>query len=170
VVRAEQPVNLLHYDGSDVALEFYMIKLMQQHGMPVAEPLWLEEDASQIGARFIVSRKAEGKVIGGNFGSYEPLTPGQIESYLSNYFKLHSIRPDPADPLVQKSHLNVWMPYKTIHEAAQFYAAEYLPAMISRAGIKTTPEMLRTLRWMERNAPDCDEAPVIIHFIMPLTT
>lgn len=164
VIRAEQPVNLLHYDGSDVALEFYMIRLMQQHGMPVAEPLWLEADARHLGVRFIVSRKAEGSVIGGNFGPYQPLTPGQAESFLANYFKLHGIRLDPDDPLVRQSHLNVWMLHKTIREVAKFYAAEYLPTMIRRAGIKTTPEMLRALRWLERNAPDCDEPPVIIHF------
>lgn len=163
VIRAEQPINLLYFDGSDVAREYYMVQLMQKHGMPIAEPLWLEEDASRLGMRFIVSRKAEGGPIGDNFGSYQPLTPGQVESYLSNYFKLHSIQPDATDPLVQRSHLGLWLPYKTIRDVTRFFAAEYLPTLIRRAGIKTTPEMLRALRWLERNAPDSDEPPVIIH-------
>jgi aminoglycoside phosphotransferase (APT) family kinase protein len=163
VIRAEQPVNLLHYDGSQVSLEYYAICLMQREGMPVAEPLWLEQDEHWLGVRFIVSRKAEGSVIGGNFGSYQPLTRGQVASFMSNLFKMHSIRPDFDDPLVQQSHLRVWMPYKTVNEATTFYVNEFLPLLISRAGIKPTPEMMRALRWLQANVPDCDEPAVVIH-------
>ena len=163
VIRAEQPCNLLNYDGSRVALEFYSIKAMHQAGMPVAEPLWVEEDARHLGNCFLVSRKAEGKPIGGNFGPYEPLTPGQLESYMSNFFKLHSIRLDPADPAVQKSHLKVWSRFRTTTEADHFFVTETLPQLISHGQVRTTPQIARAMKWLEKNVPVNDEPPVIIH-------
>jgi aminoglycoside phosphotransferase (APT) family kinase protein len=163
VMRAEQPLSLLHADGSDLAREFPMIRLMQQHGMPVAEALWLEEDTQHLGARFIISRKAVGKPIGGNFGSFEPLTGAQIESFLSNFSRLHAIRLDAADPLVQQSHFREWVPHKTIRDVTRYVAGEYLPRMIARSGIRFTPQLRRALRWMECNAPDSDQPAVIVH-------
>ena len=85
VIRAEQPVTLLPFEGSDVTKEFHMIQLMCKAGMPIAEPLWLEDDSNKLGTRFIVSRKAEGKTYGGNFGSDEKLSPELLQSMLATF-------------------------------------------------------------------------------------
>jgi aminoglycoside phosphotransferase (APT) family kinase protein len=166
VLRADQPVNLLFFDGSDVRQEFYMIALMHKLGMPVPKALWLEDDDSHLGSRFVVTTKSEGK----NFysglaslGGTEKPSQEIVDSFMQVLYQMHGLKPDPADPLVQKSHLNEWMPHKTIRDAARYNAAVYVPKLISRAGIKMTPQLLRALRWLEANAPDTDELPVVVH-------
>jgi aminoglycoside phosphotransferase (APT) family kinase protein len=163
VIRAEKPMKLLHIDGSDVAREFYMFRLMRKLGMPTADALWLEEDRSHLGTRFIVSRKARGRTVGGSLGSSQAPSEQLLESIMSTLFQMHRITLDPADPLLQKSHMAEWMPHKTIRDVARYNVEEFLPKMIRHAGIKMSPQLMRALRWLQKNVPDVDERPVIVH-------
>lgn len=166
VMRAEQPVNLLYFDGSNLALEYYMIALMHKLGMPVPKPLWLEEDTSYFGGRFVVTEKAHGK----NFlpglaslGGAQERPQAVVDSMMSVLYQMHALKPDPADPLVQKSHLAEWMPHKTIRDVYRYNAEVYIPKLIHRAGIQLTPQLVRALRWLEHNVPDCNDPPVVVH-------
>ena len=164
VIRAEQPVTLLPFAGSDVTREFWMIQLMRKAGLPIAKPLWLEDDREQLGTRFIVSRKAEGKTYGGNFGSDEKLSPELLQSMLATFYKMHNIKVDPADPLAQKSHLKEWLPYVgSLHEATRYCVTDYFRSLISNSGMPMTPLLLRALKWLEQNIPETDETPVVVH-------
>jgi aminoglycoside phosphotransferase (APT) family kinase protein len=163
VIRAEQPVRLLQYEGADVSQEFYMILLMRKAGLPIAEPLWLELDANALGVRFIVSRKAEGKTYGGNFGSTEHLASETVDSMIAALIQLHNVAVNPSDSLAQKSHLREWFPCKTVMETSRYYVAEYLPRLVRLSGISMTPLLLRALKWLEANIPVSDEHPAIIH-------
>jgi aminoglycoside phosphotransferase (APT) family kinase protein len=166
VIRAEQPVTMLFFDGSDVTQEYYVIALMHKLGMPVPKPLWLEADASHLGVRFLVTTRAEGATYFTGLGSIarnEALPPEVVKSYLQWFYKMHALKPDPNDPLVQHGHLNEWMPHKTIREVTRYNAAVYVPKLVSRAGIQITPQLHRVLRWLENNAPDSDDPPVLVH-------
>jgi aminoglycoside phosphotransferase (APT) family kinase protein len=163
VLRAEQPVNLLHFGGSDLAKEFYAIKLLRRAGLPVPEALWLEEDTSLLGVRFLVSRKAEGSNFGGTLGAKERPSPQLLESLMDTFYQMHTLKIEPSDPLAQKSHLGEWLPHKTIRESSQYCVTEYLPTMARRADIKITPQLMRCFRWLEHNVPDGDEAPAVVH-------
>ena len=163
VMRAEQGADLLGYEGSDVTQEFHTIQLMRRAGIPVAEPLWLEADASQLGMRFIVSRKAIGKTQGGNMGSDEPVSAALIDCMLTTMIKLHGIRLEAQDPLVQKSHLGEWMHCKTVTDAQRFCVTELFPRLARKTGIAMTPQLLRGLKWLQRNVPEVDEPAAIVH-------
>jgi aminoglycoside phosphotransferase (APT) family kinase protein len=164
VVRAEQPVDLLCFEGSDVTQEFYMIQLMRKAGLPIAEPLWLEADRSQLGTRFIVSRKAEGKTYGGNLGSDQALAPALVRSMVGTFIAMHNIKVDPTDPLTQHSHLKEWLPHaNSLQATTRHYVSEFLPRLIHLTDIPPSPQLQRGLKWLENNIPDSDEAPVIVH-------
>ena len=164
VMRAEQAANMLGYEGSDVRQEFYMIKLMQQAGLPIADPLWLEDDQSKLGMRFIVSRKAVGGSYGGNFGSDKPLPPELLQNIMSTFIKMHNIKVDPADPLAQKSHLREWLPHVgSVKDATRHLVTEFMPRLIKLTDLKASPQLLRGLKWLEKNIPDIDEAPTVVH-------
>ena len=166
VLRADQPVSLLYFDGSDVRQEFYVIALMHKLGMPVPEALLLEADESHLGARFLITTKLPGKNFYSGLASLGgDVKPPQelIDSFLGVLYQMHGLKIDPADPLVQKSHLNEWMPHKTIHEAAVYNAKVYVPKLISRSGIKVTPQLERAVRWLEGHAPESDDPAVVVH-------
>lgn len=164
VMRAEQPFDLLCYPGSDVTQEFFMIQLMRSSGLPTALPLWLEADARHLGCRFIVSRKAEGRVYGGALGSDQPLPAGIIRSVMDTFVHMHTIRIAPDDPLAAKSHLREWLPHAgSLRDTTRYYVTEWLPRMIGRTGIPSSPQIERALMWLRRHIPDSDEAPVVLH-------
>lgn len=162
VIRAEQPMPLLFYEGSKVTREFPMIRYMENQGIPVAKPLWLEDDAGKLGVRFIISRKGDGKNYGGNI-STEPLSEALLKDYLDVLARLHAIKPDPEDPLVKDSHLWEWLNFKTLKENTQFYVSTYLRRQAELAGVQLTPQLELAINWLEKNIPDSDEPPVIVH-------
>ena len=163
VMRAEQSIDILGYDGSDVTLEYATIHLMRNAGLPVAEPLWLESDRSKLGHRFIVSRKAQGRTYGGNFGSEEPLPPALVENLMANFIRLHNVRIDFSDPLVQESHLQEWQHCRTVSEATLYLVTEFLQRSIRRNDVSFSPQLQRGLNWLKDNIPDCDETPAVVH-------
>ncbi len=165
VMRAEQPIDILRYEGSDVTQEFYMIQLMREAGLPIAEPLWLESDRRHLGTRFIVSRKADGKTYGGNLGSNEAPSPELVRSMVSTFIHMHSIKIDSSNPLAQKSHLKEWLPCRDSLQATIHYTAnEFLPRLMRLTDIPVSPQLVRGIKWLQDNIPDTgDEAPVIVH-------
>ena len=165
VMRAEQATNMLFYEGSDVRQEFYMIQLMQKAGLPIAEPQWLEADTSHLGTRFIISKKAIGKVYGGALGTDEPMSKELVHSMIGTFIKLHNIKVDPNDPLTQKSHLKEWLPTcRSMRDTTHYYITQFLPRIIRLTKTPPSPQLLRALKWLEKNIPDSgDQAPVIIH-------
>lgn len=164
VVRAEQPVNMLYFGGSDVAREFYMIQLMHRMGLPAPEPLWLEADAGALGHRFLVTRKAEGSIIGSSLGAKQRPSDLLVDRIMALLYRLHALKIDPDDPLAQKSHLAEWLPHKTVTDSIRHCVTEYLPGMARRAGVSMTPQLLRCLRWLQRNVPECTDEPVVVHY------
>jgi aminoglycoside phosphotransferase (APT) family kinase protein len=163
VIRSEQAVNLLFYQGADVKKEFAMVKLMQQQGIPVAEPLWLEDDPSALGTRFIVFRKVEGRNVGGNLASNEPLSDALLDDLLNVMIRLHSIEPDWDDALVQQSHLPEWREFKTLTECTRYYVTDYFRNLIRENEIVVTPDIERAMQWLVNNVPENDDSPSVIH-------
>jgi aminoglycoside phosphotransferase (APT) family kinase protein len=166
VLRAEQPSKLLYFGGSDIDREFYMIALMHRLSMPVPQALWLEEDAGKLGMRFLVTTKAEGSTFYSGLatlGGSEKPSQTILDSLMQVLFRLHALTPDAGDALVQQSHLQEWMHCRTIRDVDLHYAGVFLPNLIARSGIAMTPQLLRGMRWLEANAPDCNEPPVIVH-------
>lgn len=164
VLRGEQPFDLLRYAGSDVTQEFFMIELMRESGMPIAEPLWLEADDRHLGCRFIVSRKAEGRVYGGALGSDEALRPKLVHSVVATFVRMHNLKIDTENPLAMRSHLKEWLPHaKTLRETTRFYVDDWLPGLVARTQIPASPQLTRALTWLQRNVPDSDETPVVLH-------
>src|SRR5262249_596686 len=104
-----------------------------------------------------------GKTVGSAAGASGELHPDIPASALSVMIQMHGVTIDADDPLARKSQLREWLPHKTIRDAARHYATAFLPELVRRANIKTPPQLQRVLGWLEKNVPDSDEAPVVIH-------
>jgi aminoglycoside phosphotransferase (APT) family kinase protein len=163
VLRLEQGLQLLCYDGSDVAREFHMIQLMNKLGLPVPAALWLEEDTSILGGRFIVSEKASGSIRGSNHAADESVTDSLVESMFSSMLQMHRLEIDCTDPSAIASHMQEWLPHKTISEATRYYVEVFIPNEIERTGLRVTPDLARAIRWAQRNVPECNDKPVVLH-------
>jgi aminoglycoside phosphotransferase (APT) family kinase protein len=87
VIRAEQPVSLVFFDGAAIENEYWALNLARDAGVRVAEPLWLEPDASLFGAKFLVSRKAAGRNIGTAVSVREEVSDSLLQDLVANLYQ-----------------------------------------------------------------------------------
>jgi aminoglycoside phosphotransferase (APT) family kinase protein len=162
VLRAEQPVTPFHMDGADVVNEFSVLRIAHAAGLPVAEPLWVEDDPTLLGARFLVSRRAKG----GNFGSVlagnQVLSEQTIKNVLAVLAKIHTTKLDVNDPWVKRSHLRKWLEFETLTECTRAYVG-YWREISRKCGGEASPAITRGFNWLLDNVPQCDEKPGLVH-------
>jgi aminoglycoside phosphotransferase (APT) family kinase protein len=163
VVRAEQGDTLLTFDGSDITREFPTVQILFRAGLPVPEPLWLEDDPSVLGARFFVSRKVEGSNYGNPAGSTKPISDDQIADVIKVMARIHSVRLDLKDPLLRQSHLYRWATIKSLADNTRLFARSFLEGAVSRVGIEPTPLLSRIYGWLLENVPSEEGTAVLTH-------
>jgi aminoglycoside phosphotransferase (APT) family kinase protein len=162
VIRAEQPLNLVFLEGADLENEFHVLRLASAAGLPVAQPLWFEEDAKRLGARFLVSRRAKGRNFGSRVDVRERISESLLRNVVGRLVQLHQTPIDPAAPNAAASHLGRWAKYRTLREcvAAQ---VSFWQEGANKFRIPPSPIVSRTFGWLERNIPDNDDPPVLLH-------
>nr|WP_087573242.1 phosphotransferase family protein [Sphingomonas sp. CDS-1] len=162
VIRADPLQGLLFLEASHVENEFPALKVVFKAGLPVAEPLWLEADESRMGRRFLVSRKGRGHNIGSRVDVDDRFTESLLGDFLQRLVQIHNTPVSPDDPDVAASHLARLARMGTIKEVVEAQVAQWRRGI---AGFALPPSPLRnrTLEWLARNIPDCDEKPALLH-------
>lgn len=162
VIRAEQPLDLLFLDGARIDNEFHVLKLASAAGLAVAEPLWLENDARELGQRFLVSRKAKGSNFGSRIEVGAALSEELLGDLIGQLVRIHRTPIRPADEHVQHSHLRKWLPFPTLTEcvAAQ---VQYWKEGAKRFNLPASPLLERGLEWLAENVPENAAVPCLLH-------
>lgn len=162
VMRAEKQYTPFHMDGADIRNEFYVLKFVHQSGIKVAEPLWLEEDESILGMRFLVSKSMEGEVYGSvNQGSVA-LSMDTIRDVVEGLVSILRTRLDPCNEFLQQSHLKKWLQYSTMSEFTREFV-KYWHRMSIKNNIGASPIFTRGINWLLNNVPECDDPPMLVH-------
>lgn len=86
VIRKDFPKNFM---GSSVTDEFPIIRAAFDAGVTVPEPLWLENDNSVLGGKFIVFRRVAGRAAGTMFEI--DAAPDVIRDYARQIARLHAM-------------------------------------------------------------------------------
>jgi aminoglycoside phosphotransferase (APT) family kinase protein len=87
VIRKDLPI----FFNSSVAYEFPLLKQIHKTGFPVAEPLWLEEDAKPFGGRFMVSRRVGGSTDFGRWAGDKQAVDNFARQLAKAMVDLHSL-------------------------------------------------------------------------------
>ncbi|VWX50206.1 phosphotransferase family protein [Novosphingobium sp. 9U] len=90
VIRKDLPVPLIE---KTVVNEFPLLQALYAQGFPVAEPLWLEADASQFGGAFLVSRRVAGSNDASRWGSDPELADAACQKLAQVLATLHAFDP-----------------------------------------------------------------------------
>lgn len=160
VIRAEQPHSIIFLEGSDVRNEFRILQSAARAGVPVAEPLWLEEDAAHFGMRFLVSAHASGRNFGSRIDVTDTISDGLLRDVVASLVRIHAL--DPADPALAASHISKWSRRRTLTEANAATIA-YWKAQSADFGIGRLPILARAFAWLERNVPPEHAPPSVLH-------
>jgi aminoglycoside phosphotransferase (APT) family kinase protein len=162
VLRAEQPVTPFHMDGADIVNEFSVLRVAYAAGLPVAEPLWVEDDRTLLGARFLVTRRVEGANFGSVLTGNQVLTEQTIKNVLAVLAKIHTTKLNVDDAWVRRSHLRKWLQFETLTECTHAYV-NYWREISRKCGHEASPAITRGFNWLLDNVPRCDEKPGLVH-------
>lgn len=86
VLRKDFGVNVA---GASVTYEYPIIRAVWEAGLPVPEPLWLENDSDVIGGRFIAFSRVAGKAMGTLFTS--DASPAFLREFAAALARMHSL-------------------------------------------------------------------------------
>lgn len=162
VMRAEQEGDIIRLDGGAIDKEYLTLRIAYDAGIPVPEPLWLEEDASALGARFLVSRRAVGRNYGTVVAASEALSKELLQSLVTELARIHAVRLDPSSDLVRRSHFLNWLKFATVTENTRRYV-DYWFELVADGPRSASPLIRRTLNWLRANVPDCTDPPAFLH-------
>lgn len=159
VLRSEKNDKFATMDAGDICNEFEIVKHVFDAGCTVAEPLWLEPDASKLGQRFLVSRRAPGANYGSAIGSDSPMTGDVVRSFIATIAKVHKL---PIDAKMRKLSIGHWADYKTAQENYQAMILLWRNQPWMKGG-NPSPIADRITRWLTDNMPAEDANMCLIH-------
>lgn len=149
VIRRDLPFG----PGENTVLEEYdLLKALHGQGLPIAEPVWREEDKSFLGQAFIISRKMAGTPGTQGWEDDEAVRRKVCTDFAQLLGRLHAIDPatlgfdaggDPAEHV--RAYIRDWRDRwmrRRLHPSATLMAA---------------------FHWLEENIPDDLAPPSLVH-------
>lgn len=162
VIRAQPPRKMLDLDGMSLAFEYPVVRYAFEAGLPVAEPLFLEEDPSHIGFPFMLSRRMPGSVMGSLSGASTPVTEDQVRAILRLAAQVANTPVDPDSPLVRSSHLVRWLGHASIRDNTREFI-EYWRDVGTRGNSARSALLDYAVRWLLDNIPEDEVGANLIH-------
>ena len=161
VSRAMQDINLLNLPGQDIGKEFHLVRYAWQHGIRVAEPLWLQDDKQAYGVRFLVSRQVPGRNLGTAISS-EPISAAQVKSLARELAAIHKLPLDAADSDLQRGPLDVASARRSLTEVVGDYL-HFWESMWRNIDAGPFPVVEASFKWLHANLPQPDDVPILLH-------
>lgn len=162
VIRAEQKVPLLFFDGAQARYEFHLLRCVRRAGVPVAEPLWFDDSDSAFGVPLMVSRRAPGRNFGSRIDVRETISDALLRDLVAQLVRIHAVSIDRNDPDVAACHLGHWARHGTLSECVAAEIA-FLQEKVAEFEMPASPMLCRALEWMARHVPRNDEPPSLLH-------
>lgn len=159
VIRAEKHDRLVRMTASEITEEYEIVRLMTAAGVPTAEPLWLEADASTWGRRFMVSRRVRGRNTGDALGSAGSFPPELTRSFVEALTRIHNL---PLDEHVAKTTLGKWLPYRLLPENT-LEEVQVWRHQIWMNRAPPSPAYERIFDWLEANVPTDEGRICVLH-------
>ncbi|SCW72054.1 Phosphotransferase enzyme family protein [Sphingobium faniae] len=157
VIRAQRPDRFVRLDAGYVVDEFAIVKTIHDCGGTVARPLWVESDASCLGAAFMVSDRVAGRTPSSGLVP-EALSDAELRQIVETLADLHGLDADAFRPTC----IGHWLDHPDLAANSRAAVAAW-DRQIWTPAITASPSAAIVLDWLDRNAPDRTEAPVLLH-------
>jgi aminoglycoside phosphotransferase (APT) family kinase protein len=159
-LRIEPERRMLDLDGMLVEGEYPLVLHAFRSGLPVAEPLFMEADPAHLGLKFMVSRRAPGRVLGTYSGAAEPVGEGKLKDAIALIVRLQQV-PVEGD-LVNRSYMKRWLGYGSIVDSTRA-VVEYWREVGRIGRAPASAIMEQATSWMLANVPQEDGRAVLNH-------
>ena len=159
VVRAEKHDRFVKLTASEIVDEYAIVRRVFEQGITVAEPLWLEDDPSRLGRRFMVSRRAAGRNTGDATGNSGAFTPTLTRSLVETLARIHTL---PIDETLAATPLGRWLAYPRMPDNTREEIRTWRHQIwMDRA--PPSPAHQRLFDWLEANVPPDEEPLCLLH-------
>lgn len=159
VIRAEKHDRFVRMTASAISDEYGVVRPLWERGIPVAEPLWLEADASLLGRRFMVSARAKGRNTGSAYGDSAQFAPALTRSFVETLARIHN---QPIDADLAATALGPWRAHATLPANTRAEIAAWRDQIWLRPP-PASPSFARLFDWLEANVPEDDEPAKLLH-------
>lgn len=159
VIRAEKHDRFVKFTASEITHEYEIVDQVWQHGVTVAEPLWLEADAARLGRRFMVSRRAVGRNTGDATGNSAKFPSELTRSLIETLARIHGL---PMDGALARTRLGHWLQWPKMADNTREEIRGWRQQIwMNRA--PPSPAFTRLFDWLDANVPQDDEPICVIH-------
>ena len=158
VLRSEKDDRFITLDAGNVVDEFDVVRVAYDAGVPVAEPLWLETDASKLGHRFFVSRKMPGESYGSAIGAERVIDRQIARSFVETLARIQQI---PTRAL-RGTALARWLEFATLEENTYANVCYWMNQPWMRTA-NPSPTYVRLTTWLLDNVPRDVDEPRLTH-------
>lgn len=149
VLRKDFGVNVA---GASVTYEYPIIQAAWECGLPVPEPLWLEDDPEAIGGRFIAFARVPGRAMGTLFAG--DATPAFLREFAGALARLHSLDID-ATGLADK--LSLGRDAHPVRTMIDQFRERY------RKNVPPTPLMDAAFAWLDLQLDAIGNERALVH-------
>ena len=161
VARVAPLHNFLNFESYELDREYGVIRYAFEAGLPIAEPILLEDDPAKLGSRFLISRMALGRTIGTVKAVAEPLSDEMVAEIARVLARIHNLPIDSDNALVRRSHLPRWLTPDLRTNTAMLI--EDWRQEVGRSKIDPSPSVTRALTWLADNIPHVQGKPSLLH-------
>ena len=161
VLRGEQQDRFVRTHLGAIEDEFEVLTILRDLGLPVPEPVWLEDDSSRLGRVFMVSRKVPGRVVGTAVDLHGPLPEPVMRSFVTTLARINTAPWRQYETRIARSKLGYWLQFDRL--------ADTTIAMVKFSRSRSiypqnaSPIAQETYRWLLDNVPDYDEELCLLH-------
>lgn len=162
VLRGEQPDNFVRADLGEIPEEYRVVRLLFEAGLPIPEPMWLETDASLLGRRFMVSRKASGTNCGSMIGASATLSREAARALVSTLARIHLLPLGPLEAGISETRLDRWLHSESLAENTR-HCVRHWRDLVNESDHNASPSFSLICRWLIENAPDFEAPLSLVH-------
>ena len=163
VIRADKSDKFGRFDANWVTAEYDIVRYIHDLGVPSAKPYWLESDASELGAPFMITSKVSGSAmpvtgLGTGPSPASIVGPAGVRSIMENLAFLHSL---PVEGLADTC-LGHWLDDESLPantaKAVRLYEEQpfWWPA-------ETSPTLSAAMSWLNAHVPEEDARLSLLH-------
>lgn len=138
--------------GTSVGYEYPIVCAAWEHGIPVPQPLWLENDTQAIGGRFIAFARVPGKAMGTLFSS--DASPAFLREFAGALAKVHTLDIDQTGLAHQ---LNLGNEAHPVRAMVQQFRQRY------RQSVPPTPLMDAAFTWLDLQMDSLGQSRCLVH-------
>jgi aminoglycoside phosphotransferase (APT) family kinase protein len=163
VYRGATRIQIIEPVLVDITQEFHLVSYAYSKAAPVAEPLWLQSDASVTGTRFFISRRVPGNNLGSAMQAHAPVSAAATRSLAQALARIHTLDLDAGSAVLQLTHVHPPTRATSLESVIRGRVDDW-ERYYRSLGTQTHPTLELAFQWLRDNVFGSDhDVPVLVH-------